>query len=627
VIRHRHNELAELTVANDKRDEENQETLALTLRGLRAEAAQTTIEIDRLNVQNTDLKRQLAMTSVTTRAVQTASQSAETSARTLREELSRVKTLLAQVRQQCATDVRKRDLQLQKLRTHLASHQRGSNRVGVVASSITITGGGGSSGRSKMQLGASREKEREAGPSVQDIEYSLTQETTEFLTQLSQSLSDENDALIGLVRGTLTTLKDLMGMPHNQSRVIRGGSQHGNSVSEESEGQDNPVRVLPTSIELLGTDLEGPLTKLRDLLTNPSFAPVEEVHVRDEEIQRLREGWEMIEGRWREAVEMMQGWRKRMLESGDTVNLDDLKMGLDLGEGMEQLDGPVEGDEQPMVECTEEEANDDHHENQDEDEETATTHFADLDLSDQTTGQKIKESLPLSADDHLPQILKEVNGNANGNTTNTSFKPFPPPTYSKVSFKSPVALDNTRTLSSPSEGTGDVSLDERSLSSPPLPKPTPSLQKRLRLRTAASTSSLRTRPSQPRLTVMEKLQRAEAEARRRGAEGRDRSTPIAAGKQTPWRVSPSVEQPSESSPLVLNSPHVCVGSPDRKLRTGTVRKGAAAAMSPVKRTGMSGKPQRRRKSTLSPDELAALMGLLAQDDDNQEEVRSVRESE
>jgi len=45
-------------------------------------------------------------------------------------------------------------------------------------------------------------------------------------------------------------------------------------------------------------------------------------------------------------------------------------------------------------------------------------------------------------------------------------------------------------------------------------------------------------------------------------------------------------------------------------------------MSPVKRTGVFGKPQRKRKSTLSPDELAALMGLRAQDDEDQEEIRN-----
>jgi len=562
-----------------KRDEENQETLALTLRGLRAETARTTLEIDRLNAQNADLKRQLSLTTATTRAAHNASQTAEASARALKEELGRVKTLLTQVRQQCATDIRKRDLQLQKLKTHLASHQRGSNKAAVVAPSIAITGG--PNGRSG---GLEAPKEKDAAPSVQDIAYTLTQETTEFLTQLSQSLSDENDSLIGLVRGTLVTLKDLMGMPHNQSRVIRGGGRHGSSGPEE-DAQDNLVQVLPTSIDVLGADLEALLTKLRDLLTNPSFAPVEEVHVRDEEIQRLREGWLLMEGRWHEAVCMMQGWRRRMLDSGDTVNLEDLRMGLDLGQGMEGVN------EHNQIEEHAHESNE---------------HVSDGEIEDDEGLEESNVSVDLPATRHLfvdcVPVLQEVNGNA---------KPLPPPNLRKVSFQSPVAIENAR-LSSPAYSTEDLSLDELALSSPPLPRPTPSPQKQPRLRTAASTPSLRTPRSAPRFTVNEKLQRAEAEAHRRR---QDKSTPVVSKSS---KAAPIAETAS-SSPLVFNAmPAVTSEHKARVMRQGVAVPLPPPTASPVKRTGIVGKPQRRRKSTLSPDELAALMGLRAQEDDEEE---------
>jgi len=564
-----------------KRDEENQETLALTLRGLRAEAARTTLEVDRLNAQNADLKRQLSLTGATTRAAHNASQAAEASARALKEELGRVKTLLVQVRQQCATDVRKRDLQLQKLKTHLASHQRGSNKAAVIAPSIAITGG--PNGRSR---GSGASKEKDAAPSVQDVAYTLTQETTEFLTQLSQSLSDENDSLIGLVRGTLVTLKDLMGMPHNQSRVIRGGSRHGSSGPED-DAQDNLVQVLPTSIDVLGTDLEALLTKLRDLLTNPSFAPVEEVHVRDEEIQRLREGWMLMESRWREAVCMMQGWRKRMLDSGDTVNLEDLRMGLDLGQGMEGVNEHIRTEEHAQE--TDEDVSDREIEGEEDLEEPSVSGAVDLPANRHLFG------------DCVP-ILQEVNGNA---------KPLPPPNLRKVSFQSPIAIENAR-LSSPVHSTEDLSLDELALSSPPLPRPTPSPQKQPRLRTAASTPSLRTPRSAPRLTVNEKLQRAETEARRRR---QDKSTPVVSrsAKTTP------LAETASSSPLIFNAmPAVPSEQKARVMRQGVADPPALPAASPVKRTGIVGKPQRRRKSTLSPDELAALMGLRAQEDEEED---------
>lgn len=88
------------------------------------------------------------------------------------------------------------------------------------------------------------------------------------------------------------------------------------------------VVQMESGYENLAGEMEMVIEHLRTLLTNPSFVPLEEVEVREEEIIRLREGWERMESRWREAVQMMDGWRKRMARSGQTVNLEELKMGL-----------------------------------------------------------------------------------------------------------------------------------------------------------------------------------------------------------------------------------------------------------------------------------------------------------
>src|SRR5438045_7501294 len=119
---------------------------------------------------------------------------AEASARNLREEMLRHKTMLQQVRAQCANDIRKRDIQIQKLKGYIAnaSQQRGT-RTPLNNTTIVVTPG--------LNNGSNRE-ERNI-PSVESDMYDLRQETTEFLTQLSQGLSDENDNLIGLVRSTI----------------------------------------------------------------------------------------------------------------------------------------------------------------------------------------------------------------------------------------------------------------------------------------------------------------------------------------------------------------------------------------------------------------------------------------
>lgn len=132
----------------------------------------------------------------------------------------RLKATVQQVRTSCANDIRKRDVQIQRLKGHFTSQQRG-NRTGIVGASITINPG--VTGVGNMASGG-----RDEGPDVEDPEYNLKQETTEFLTQLSQSLSDENDNLIGLVRTTITTLKELQGMPE-------GPRQHDEDLSTIGE--------------------------------------------------------------------------------------------------------------------------------------------------------------------------------------------------------------------------------------------------------------------------------------------------------------------------------------------------------------------------------------------------------
>jgi hypothetical protein len=212
--------------------------------------------------------------------------------------------------------VRKRDLELARLKSHLQGQQRG-NKAAMTAPSINITG----AARSKPALDASVHE-------LKDPEYSLKQETTEFLTQLSQSLSDENDNLISLVRGALGTVRDLLGLPcaphaHPDSAIGSMGSD------QDKHGSSSMLHALPTSYDTLAADMEEALNHLKGVLSNPNFVTVEEVEVRQEEIDHLREGWEQMEQRWRDVLFMMDGWRKRM-DTGDTINIDDLRRGMGL---------------------------------------------------------------------------------------------------------------------------------------------------------------------------------------------------------------------------------------------------------------------------------------------------------
>ncbi|MCJ1466542.1 hypothetical protein MMC07_005162 [Pseudocyphellaria aurata] len=303
------------------RETDTLSTVAQNLQSLRTSSAQQSQVITRLETRNADLDRQLALSAAQERAARATLRSAETRTKAMREEMTRLKGTVAQIRGQCANDVRRRDGEIKKLKRHLEG-RRGRDGNGGQIGIVVVK-----SGTKPAQQG-SRLLESEVD--LGSPEYSLKQETTEFLTQLSQCLSDENDALIGLVRSTLATLRSLQGLPKDSKPGIDG-------LEDVEMGHNNMALAPPPSYEDLAADTDDVLEHLRGLLTNPSFVPLEEVEIREDEIIRLRIGWEKMEARWKEAVALMDGWRKRMVDTGDSINLDDLRVGLNLGSAIPPL--------------------------------------------------------------------------------------------------------------------------------------------------------------------------------------------------------------------------------------------------------------------------------------------------
>lgn len=70
---------------------------------------------------------------------------------------------------------------------------------------------------------------------------------------------------------------------------------------------------------------------MRHILNNPSFVPIEEVVTREEEINRLKDGWVKMETRWKDAMVLIDSWRKRMAAGGSPIGEDELKLGFRLG--------------------------------------------------------------------------------------------------------------------------------------------------------------------------------------------------------------------------------------------------------------------------------------------------------
>ncbi|KAL2264693.1 hypothetical protein VTJ83DRAFT_7203 [Remersonia thermophila] len=301
-----------ISVVNDlilrrDRDAEHRESLSTTLRALRAESLRQANDIQRLQDKCAEAQRKVGLSEAAEASLRTQLRSAEQTVHRLKEDAARTRTLVAQTRAACANEVRKRDRQIESLKKAVAEagRARGAGK-GVGLTSITVVGDVGGEG----EMACAEPAWKDAGD--------LRTETNAFLAELAKGLSEENENLLQLIRRTVGQLKDMSGW----DAVMAGGSQ-----AEQGDGHALVLAANPADLAL---EVDAVLEHLRTILTNPSFVPIEEVVVREDEIHRLRDGWEKMESRWKEAVHLIDGWRRRMQASGRPVNVEELKMGLRL---------------------------------------------------------------------------------------------------------------------------------------------------------------------------------------------------------------------------------------------------------------------------------------------------------
>lgn len=270
------------------------------MRSLRAENLKLTNDKTRLTEKHAEAQRKADIATAAETTLKTQLKSAEAHAKALKEEVARMKSLVAQSRASCATEIRRRDRQIDTLKKQLgeAGRSRGSKGNPAITT-ITVTGEIGHE-RDSMTLGGS--------PTNHDTE--LRSETNTTLANLAQHLTEENDTLLGVMQRAMAQLQDMSGWT--------------------GDGKEDAHVIKRPNSEDMAADLDSIMDHMRTILTNPSFVPIEEVMLREEEINRLKTGWMKMETRWKDAVHLIDGWRKRMAASGKPVCDEELQMGLRL---------------------------------------------------------------------------------------------------------------------------------------------------------------------------------------------------------------------------------------------------------------------------------------------------------
>ena len=312
-------------------DAEHRETLALHIRKTRADEAQRVLDLQRLQEKNAELARAAAAAESQERTLKANMRKAEAQAKELKEQMLKMKSNLDQVRAKCLSDVRKRDCELDKLKAHLVSLQRGKKE---------------SSGMKINAINWEPEtfgREMRNGQNVDSSEWSLEKESNDFLAALVNETSEENVSLRRIITDTMGIIRDLTGLEEQRDDAeLEDEEEDGIGIpGQYRKSRQQPVHQPAeaenlTSCDDLAQHMTAILEHCQTILKDPSFVPIEEVQLRDEEITKLRDGWEKMANRWKEAVTMMDNWRRRRVEDGEGLSKDDLSK-LEFGKSVAML--------------------------------------------------------------------------------------------------------------------------------------------------------------------------------------------------------------------------------------------------------------------------------------------------
>lgn len=322
------------------RDADQREIMAENIRKARAGESQRTLDLQKVQDKNAELTREAASAQAKERALKISIRKAEAQAKDLKEQALKMKSTLDQVRAKCLSDVRKRDVELDKLKAHLAGLQRGKKE----ASGMKINVINWDS--------ETKGKEMRNGQVVSDVEGGVDKETNDFLAALLDETSTENVSLRRIATDTMDILRELTGL--DEAAVSGEGDEEEDGIG--IPGQYRKSRRKATeqprdqpSCDALAQQMSAVLEHCQTILKDPSFVPIEEVQLRDEEIIKLRVGWERMALRWKEAVTMMDNWRRRIIASGEGLPSNDLS-NLDFGKSIAMLPNgqPVFGADEEM---------------------------------------------------------------------------------------------------------------------------------------------------------------------------------------------------------------------------------------------------------------------------------------
>ncbi|KAK9346494.1 hypothetical protein V1522DRAFT_391654 [Lipomyces starkeyi] len=208
--------------------------------------------------------------------------------RNLQDDIARQKSLLQQIRAQDANERRKRDQQILRMKEKAGFEIRRAKSIS------TITGKFNNSSWSSERYMASSQSMRTFSEHP-DSGSLFREQASNIIPNVMQELTHENARLIALIRETSLTLNVFTG-----------------EKSVNNEEFDNVLQYLPSTFPELSIEINNSLEALREILHEPKYISIEEVHHREQEIERLKKQLDSMTTNWKDAIQTMDEWNQYM---------------------------------------------------------------------------------------------------------------------------------------------------------------------------------------------------------------------------------------------------------------------------------------------------------------------------
>lgn len=241
------------------------------------------------------------------RTLESAKRTLESSNKTLREDLSKFKALQQQSKGQFANELRKRDVQISKLKQRLQDP---------VVRSKPLTGSSGSFSRIYNSYTSGQPPLSKAL-----VKSDATNSDTSDILPLLRALARENSMLFGLAYKTRLVLDNVaqygfkddpnLELSPEEMDNIQSLGYDVDSSGNHEELTLNSARTIRRTLNVtrLGAETAQSLERLSQLLHSAEFVPVAEVQRRDKDLAQLQSQLEQVTANWQRAIKTMDEWK------------------------------------------------------------------------------------------------------------------------------------------------------------------------------------------------------------------------------------------------------------------------------------------------------------------------------